>query len=315
MDKYEAEELTEGLRQTTAGGWRIVASCIRQGVPEALGLTAFEWVTGLGPAVRLRIDERREAVAELAAEGMSQRQIGAALGVDAATVNRDLNPSSPPVANATPAASDLGPPAGPVANPTPGVSLWGNGAGEPPPDDKSPWVAHNTGEEGWYTPGPIIAAAVEVMGRIDLDPASTELANNGNREEPGVGAEVFYTREEDGLTKPWAGKVWLNPPYRHPAVAMFGTRLAREWDAGNVVEAMALVNNTTEVAWFQEVAARASALCFLKGRLRFWQDTGPGAPMQGQAIIYLGPSPEAFRDAFVRFGFVTFPNLPEVDCD
>jgi hypothetical protein len=58
-----------------------------------LGYASFEaYVESEFSEARLRLspDERREAVAELRRAGMSQRAIGTTLGVDAATVNRDL---------------------------------------------------------------------------------------------------------------------------------------------------------------------------------------------------------------------------------
>ena len=92
IDRDEAEELTQGIGQVHAGGFRIVASLIRLGVPKALGLSNEDWVRQrIGGTVRLSIEERREAVAELDAEGMSQREIGAALGVSQPTVNDDLH--------------------------------------------------------------------------------------------------------------------------------------------------------------------------------------------------------------------------------
>lgn len=68
----------------------------------ALGYADWQaYVDGEYGAERLRLspEHRAKAVAELRLAGMSQRAIGTALGVDAATVNRDLRG----VADATPA--------------------------------------------------------------------------------------------------------------------------------------------------------------------------------------------------------------------
>ena len=59
----------------------------------------------------------------------------------------------------------------------------------------------------WYTPARYIEAARGVMGGIDLDPATSALANQTVR------AARIFTREDDGLAHDWQGRVWLNPPY------------------------------------------------------------------------------------------------------
>lgn len=95
MERDDAEEYTQALGQVVAGGWRQIALGERLGVPDALGMTTREWVDRrLGGYVRLSIPERRDAVQELVAEGMSQRQAGDVLGVDQRTVGRDLEASS-----------------------------------------------------------------------------------------------------------------------------------------------------------------------------------------------------------------------------
>jgi hypothetical protein len=112
MTPEDAEEYTQALSQVVAGGWRQIALGKRLGVPELLKLSTRQWVEDrLGGYVRLSIEERREAAAELTAEGMSRREVGDVLGVDPMTVQRDVAP----VANATKPAEAT--PA-PVANAT-----------------------------------------------------------------------------------------------------------------------------------------------------------------------------------------------------
>jgi hypothetical protein len=183
-----------------------------------------------------------------------------------------------------------------------------NGApGDDPPDDDppatvKPHVRHNSGDDEWYTPPAYLAAARAVLGAIDLDPASSAEANQV------VQAARFYTIEDDGLTQPWAGRVWLNPPYKQPVIQHFCTRLAHEYTVGTVTEAIVLVNNATETRWFGELFAKSSALCLLRGRVKFWRpDKDSKAPLQGQAVLYLGRNVEAFRAAFGQFGRVTVP--------
>lgn len=160
-------------------------------------------------------------------------------------------------------------------------------------------VSSNSGEIEWFTPPEYTDAARAVMGGIDLDPASTNSANES------IKAATFYTSRDDGLSKEWKGRVWMNPPYKHPAIWKFCERLAEQVAEGNVEQACVMVNNATETAWFQRMAEVASAVCFPTGRVRFWY---PGrestTPLQGQAVLYFGENVGAFQSEFLRFGFV-----------
>lgn len=160
-------------------------------------------------------------------------------------------------------------------------------------------VGHNSGENEWYTPAEYIKAALATLGRIDLDPASSAKANET------VDAVRFFTEQDDGLAKQWTGRVWMNPPYSASLIGKFMDKLCGHYEACDVTHAIVLVNNATETAWFQQVAQHASAICFPKRRVRFLDPLGnPGAPLQGQAVIYLGDDPEAFKANFQAFGFV-----------
>lgn len=165
-------------------------------------------------------------------------------------------------------------------------------------DAVKPHVAQNGGNNEWYTPADIIEAARAVLGGFDLDPASSEIANRT------VQAASIFTAEDDGLSQEWPiGRVWMNPPYAQPLMGQFAAKYAAEVRKGS--SGIVLVNNATETVWFQTIAQVSSAVCFPQSRIRFLDPEGnPGAPLQGQAILYAGDAPDSFEAAFGSFGVV-----------
>ena len=153
---------------------------------------------------------------------------------------------------------------------------------------------HNTGEFEWYTPGAIIEAARACMGGIDLDPASCVVAQQTVR------ATTFYDMQADGLTKPWSGRVWLNPPFATPLIGPFIDKVTTE----PLEQACVLVNNCTETKWAQVLVRRAASLCLFAGRVRFLDRTGadPGTPLQGQMLAGIGVNVQRFNEAFGDMG-------------
>lgn len=160
---------------------------------------------------------------------------------------------------------------------------------------KKAHVSYNSGENEWYTPKYIIDAARKTMGSIDLDPASSEIANRT------VQATTFYTKEVNGLIQPWFGNVWLNPPYSKDLIRQFVSAVRNKWSEYD--QAIILVNNATETRWFQELLNTASAVCFVDSRIKFLDMYGkPGNPLQGQAIFYVGSYHSTFVINFSQFG-------------
>jgi ParB family chromosome partitioning protein len=163
-------------------------------------------------------------------------------------------------------------------------------------------VGRSTGNNEWYTPTKLIELAREVMGGIDCDPATSELANET------VKATKIFTVDDDGRAQEWNGRVWMNPPYARPLMGDFAEAVSSKFESGDIEQACILVNNATETKWFQRLLGAASAVCFPKSRIKFLDPQGnPGAPLQGQAIIYMGDSVAAFETAFQLEGRVFVP--------
>lgn len=154
-------------------------------------------------------------------------------------------------------------------------------------------VHFSTESSEWFTPPEIIEATIQVLGSIDLDPCSN------SKEEPVVPAASHYTIKDDGLSQPWAGRVFLNPPYGRE-IGMWVERLTRGYEAGTITEAIALLPARTDTAWFQSL--KEYPRCFLHGRLRFsGHDTGAPFP---SVVFYLGRDRSLFAKIFEERGDV-----------
>lgn len=112
----------------------------------------------------------------------------------------------------------------------------------------------------WLTPPELLTA----LGPFDLDPCACP------EPRPWPTAAVHFTRADNGMLKPWSGRVFLNPPYGGPSIV--GPWLRRMASHGNGV---ALVFARTETDLFHRLIWRqASAVLFLRGRLFFHRPDG-----------------------------------------
>lgn len=160
-------------------------------------------------------------------------------------------------------------------------------------------VSHNSGNNEWYTPKEYVDAARKCMGGIDLDPASTKDANEVVR------ARKFYSEKDNGLAQNWSGRVWMNPPYGKEIIGKFCDKLVESVKSGAITQAVVLVNNATETMWWQSMASIAAAVCFVRGRIRFWYPKRESfSPLQGQSFLYYGKSWRLFAQAFNDIGIV-----------
>lgn len=125
----------------------------------------------------------------------------------------------------------------------------------------------------WYTPPEIICS----LGEFDLDPCTSNIAYNLNHS-----AKQYYTKEEDGLSKEWVGRIWLNPPYEQPTISHFIQRMVQH-DNG-----IALLYNKCDNKLFHDVIfPTADSICFLRDRIYFFKPDGSRGDRPGCGSILI----------------------------
>jgi hypothetical protein len=97
-----------------------------------------------------------------------------------------------------------------------------------------------------YTPAWIFEALGETF---DLDPASPP---RGVSQVPTV---AVWTKEDDGLTQPWHGFVWLNPPFSH----------SKAWADRFMAHGCGLwLGPVANGGWHDEMTRRSDAMVLLR---------------------------------------------------
>lgn len=164
-------------------------------------------------------------------------------------------------------------------------------------------LSHESKE--WGTPRFYIELVRRVMGKIDLDPASCALTNAW------IHAGHYFTIADDGLSKPWYGKVFVNPPYSktngRSNQDIWAMKLEDEYFCGNVTEAIILVKASLGYAWFKHLFKRWP--CCLAYDLISFIDLSrptekPKPSKLGSAFFYLGPNYNKFEEVFQTIGKV-----------
>jgi DNA N-6-adenine-methyltransferase (Dam) len=112
--------------------------------------------------------------------------------------------------------------------------------------------------QNWITPKWIIGA----LGPFDLDPAGAD---------PRPWDCANKTLTQNGLSVPWEGRVWLNPPFDRYVVGKWIAKLAAH---GNGI---ALLHARTEAEWFEPVWDHANAILCLANRIHFHRQDGSRA--------------------------------------
>ena len=157
----------------------------------------------------------------------------------------------------------------------------------------------------WYTPNDIMILVRQVLKTISLDPCSSVEANKV------VKAKKFYTIEDDGLSKDWYGKVWMNPPRgideRISIQSVWCERLVNEYIQGNVTEALFIIRAVIGYDWFENIWNKCPNVCFLSKRPQYYRGSVgniAGADQITGAIFYLGNNVKKFQKVFKGRGHI-----------
>lgn len=130
------------------------------------------------------------------------------------------------------------------------------------------------GTDVWLTP-PYVLDAIGGAESFDLDPCAAV-------NQPWPTAKNHFTVVDNGLIRPWAGRVWLNPPYQTGVVGRFLARM-KEHGRGTV-----LIFARTETEAFHDSVWRASdALLFLEGRLHFHVSEDTWLPRKNSKPVFV----------------------------
>jgi hypothetical protein len=113
-------------------------------------------------------------------------------------------------------------------------------------------------------------------------------------------ANTYFLPEHDGLTEPWHGRVFCNPPYG-PLVAAWAKRMAEH---GNGI--MLIFARTDTSTWQRDVFPFADAMLLPEGRVHFYLPSGERgrSGTAPTAVLAYGESNvEALRNAGIAGAF------------
>lgn len=97
-------------------------------------------------------------------------------------------------------------------------------------------------------------------------------------------ARRYFTPQQDGLTVPWHGVCWMNPPYGRT----IGKWVRKAYESSlNGATVICLLPSRTDTAWWHEYVMKAEVR-FIRGRLKFGGCKNP-VPFPSALVIFRPP--------------------------
>lgn len=158
-------------------------------------------------------------------------------------------------------------------------------------DPKTRLRMFSSKDQTWSTPQWLFDKLNSIFG-FELDPcAETQTAKCKN----------YYTKEEDGLKQDWSKfkSVYVNPPFSKE-LPLWCKKCYEEASKCNHI--VMLISARTDTKYWQDYCFKASAICFIKGRLKFESHNSPERK----------PRSAPFPSAIIIFGNPTFQQLQEL---
>lgn len=140
----------------------------------------------------------------------------------------------------------------------------------------SKWESSLGQTDEWYTPKYIFDA-------LEVDYFDINVAAPNDRTFCHVPAKKFIT--SDSLNQQWSGYVWMNPPFG--GRNCIGTWLSKLSDHGSGI---ALTPDRTSATWWQFTSAKANAILFIHGKVKFIRPDGTigKSPSTGTTLFAWG---------------------------
>jgi phage N-6-adenine-methyltransferase len=130
-----------------------------------------------------------------------------------------------------------------------------------------------------FTPVDVLERLHAVVGEFDLDPA-------GDRDSPVVARSYSY-KEDDGLSHPWFGTTFCNPPYS--ATSPFVRKAFESWRCREASVVVLLLPARTQLAAFHDCIAGYADVFFLRHRISFiLAEVGRGKLPFGSMVVIFG---------------------------
>ena len=118
--------------------------------------------------------------------------------------------------------------------------------------------------ETWTTPKEFLEPLYTIFGTFDLDPCSP--TSDGRT--TFVKARAYFTEADDGLSLPWFGTVYMNPPYGR-SIHHWTAKAKSEVGQGNAEVVVGLIAARPDTRYWHRDVAGSASIFFLKGRLKF----------------------------------------------